>query len=118
MTGKPEVLVVDDDPLDRFLIAERLADLGYAVHDTYSGPQALGMLYGHPAIGLLVTDMVMPGMSGTHLANRAREIRPDLKVVLVSGRIEGGDGLDETFLPKPLRPEALARTLDGMLRAG
>ena len=59
--------------------------LGCEVFDAYNGQQALKLLQAHPEIQVLFTDVRMPGMSGTELAETAQRLQPDLKIVLTSG---------------------------------
>jgi len=82
----PTVLVVDDEPEVRKLVAAIIGSLGYAVLTADSGQHALAV-YEHyqSRIDLLVTDVVAPGMSGPVLAQRLGEKQPDLKVLYISG---------------------------------
>jgi CheY-like chemotaxis protein len=86
-----------------------LAGLGFEVATAASGEEAMGKLGG---ADLLVTDHLMPGMTGADLARAAREQRPELKVLLISGYA----ALDQIppdlpRLPKPFRAAELARSL-------
>jgi PAS domain S-box-containing protein len=104
------VLLVDDEPDVRAATAEMLAGLGYDVATAASGTEALTALGGKP--DLLVTDHLMPGMTGADLARAARARRPDLKILLISGYA----GIDQVppdlpRLAKPFRLAELARSL-------
>ena len=104
------VLLVDDEPDVRAATAEMLAGLGYQVATAASGTEALTALGGKP--DLLVTDHLMPGMTGADLARAARARRPDLKILLISGYA----GIDQVppdlpRLAKPFRLAELARSL-------
>lgn len=80
------VLLAEDEELIRDLIATALRDMGLAVLSAASGEEALELAAGHPhAIDLLVSDVVMPGISGGELAERLVAARPDLSVLLLSG---------------------------------
>ena len=111
--------MVEDDPLVRLTIQACLAPLGYRLTVASDGAEALGV---DPAsIDLLVTDVVMPGLSGGSLAGRLRETRPQLAVLFVSGYEAGllfPDGLPagrSAFLQKPFTTEALARAVRSLL---
>ena len=79
------VLVVEDDEKIRFLSVEALRDFGYTVVQAGDASQALAVLAVTPRVDLLFTDIVMPDMNGRQLADRARETRPDLKVLYTTG---------------------------------
>jgi CheY-like chemotaxis protein len=113
------VLVVEDADAVRVLTGRLLYAAGYQVVSVESGAVALERL---DAADVLVTDVVMPGMSGVELAVAARERRPDLPVVFVSGytgdtTIAGSDDPATAFLAKPFDGDDLLRavrsTLDG-----
>ena len=80
------VLVVDDDPDVLEVVAAMLEDLGCDVVTAESGRTALDLLEQNQRIAILITDINMPGMDGHELAERARRISPDLKVLQLSGR--------------------------------
>jgi len=83
------VLVVDDEPAIRALIADALDDLGYTAIEAGDGASGLAILQAQPAIKLLVTDVGLPrGMNGRQLADAARVERPDLKVLFITGYAE------------------------------
>ena len=79
-----DVLVVDDDPLMRGLLAEWLSEAGYGVRQAENGTTALQMLHSQPA-GLLITDMDMPGCDGAQTLEEARRMLPGLAVIAISG---------------------------------
>ena len=81
------VLVVEDVPQVRATAVRIMEDLGCEVFDTYNGHHALKLLQAHPEIEVLFTDVRMPGMSGTELAEAAQRLRPDLRIVLTSGYV-------------------------------
>src|SRR3954466_11681525 len=103
------VLVVDDVPQVRATAVRIMEDLGCAVFDAYNGHQALKLLRAHPEIQVLFTDVRMPGMSGPELAEAARRLRPDLRIVLTSGYVGPTDVPTHfTFVPKPWRADDIA----------
>jgi PAS domain S-box-containing protein len=79
------VLVVDDEPAVREFSVQALTELGYRVLEADGAEAALQLLDAHPEINLLFTDVVMPGLNGRQLADRARERRPELKVLFTTG---------------------------------
>lgn len=80
------VLVVDDEPTVRTLVSEVLEELGYAVREACDGVSALQILQSITRLDLLVTDVGIPGgMNGRQLADAAREQRPNLKVLFITG---------------------------------
>jgi CheY-like chemotaxis protein len=108
------VLVVDDDPLVLDNTAAMLDDLGHEVIEARSGAEALDMVRRAKGIDLVVTDHVMPGMTGMELARHIAEERPGLPVLLASGYAEIG-AVDEVDLPrlsKPFSQVALARAIE------
>jgi CheY-like chemotaxis protein len=80
-----KLLVVDDDHDVRGVVAGFLVDAGYAVLQAEDGQQALTLLTDDPSLRLLITDIVMPRMSGIELAEEAVRRRPELPVILISG---------------------------------
>jgi YesN/AraC family two-component response regulator len=79
------VLVVDDEPLIRLGVASLLEELGHDAIDASTGRQALQLLREHPSIDLMLTDFRMPGLSGLELIAECRTIRPDIKIILMTG---------------------------------
>ena len=80
------ILLVDDDDFVRRYAEEALLQLGYRVVAAASGPQALEALQSKDDIELLFTDIVMPGgMTGRQLAERVREVKPEIPVLFTSG---------------------------------
>ncbi len=84
-TTAGSVLVVEDETAIRKLIAASLRDLGCAVLEAADGPAGLRIVQSNKRVDLLVTDVGLPGMNGRQLADAARERRPDLPVVLITG---------------------------------
>jgi two-component system, cell cycle sensor histidine kinase and response regulator CckA len=114
--GSETILVVEDEPALRELVAQILTEYGYRVLVAASGWEALSLWETESSrVSLLLTDVVMPqGLSGPDLADRLRCERPDLKVVYTSGYSPEVAGRDATlfegpdFLAKPYRPARLA----------
>lgn len=106
------VLLVDDERLVRASTADMLAELGYAVVEANSAEEALQLVSGGLQPDLLVTDHLMPGLTGTELARKLRARSPDLPVLLVSGYAEAeGVAPDLVRLVKPFRQADLAAKL-------
>jgi len=116
------VLLVDDQDDVRGLLAEVLRLGAYRVLEAKNGVQALTLAETHAdPIDLLVTDIVMPGISGVQLADALRTQNENLKVLFMSGYAER-DSLrvlqaHEQFIPKPFLPDELYRHVNGFLRA-
>jgi hypothetical protein len=121
--GTESILVVDDEPAILTLLGQVLSSLGYTVHTAPNAEDAIAIFKREgPAIDLLVTDIVMPGMNGLALAGRLREERPGLRVLFVSGYSEAaladiGSVPARDVLQKPIRPSALAAHIRARLDA-
>jgi PAS domain S-box-containing protein len=109
-------LLVDDEDLVRMSTADMLMDLGYEVVEAGSAEDALRLVGEGLAPDLLVTDHLMPGMSGAQLARKLRVHRPELPVLIVSGYAEA-EGVDPDLprLTKPFRNAELAASLAALL---
>ena len=110
-TGKACVLVVDDEDELRATTVEMFQSLGAEAVDAPSGREALRVLGFNPSVTLLFTDVRMPGLSGVELARRARELRPDLRVVLCSAYLDDESVWGFRLLRKPYRLADLAALL-------
>jgi PAS domain S-box-containing protein len=124
LEGDETVLLVEDDPLLRPLMAESLRDLGYQVIDAGSGEDALRLCAAHESdIEVLVTDVVMPLMNGREVAERVRAARPEIRVLFSSGYPEDTilrHGIAEesaAYIEKPYLPDDLARAIRELLAA-
>ncbi|MCK6483528.1 MAG: PAS domain S-box protein [Phycisphaerae bacterium] len=122
--GTETVLIVEDEPLVRWVAAQTLRNHGYTVLEAAGGDEALKLAASnHDKIDLVMTDVVMPGMSGQEVASALRERRRDLKVLFASGYTEDTIShhgvLDEgvSFIPKPYTPSSLARRVREVLDA-
>ena len=120
--GTETVLVAEDDPAVREVIAAALRGQGYQVLVTKDGEEAVARAQQHRGtIDLLLTDMTMPGMSGIEAASRIAEARPGLRVLVVSGyladsALPSGDlGFRLESLSKPISPLELTRAVRTML---
>src|SRR5665647_2171521 len=82
------VLVIEDEPVVRAVILEMLAEQGYLTLEAVDGPSGLKILRSNARIDLLVTDVGLPGMNGRQVADQARETRPDLKILFITGYAE------------------------------
>ena len=113
------VLVVDDDRAVRRLIAKTLEDAGLSVVEASDGRKAVSLLEagGPSLIGLVVSDIVMPGFPGDQLAAKVAEQWPEVPVLLVSG-FGMKVGCTGPFLAKPFTPEALLGAIEELLKAG
>jgi CheY-like chemotaxis protein len=112
-------LVVDDEELVCRYTARMLMEAGVRVLEAHDGEEALALLkdLGAVAVGLVVSDVAMPRMSGLELAAVIRQRWPAIPVLLVSG--QGGSSNDHpcAFLGKPFTPEALLASVEELLRS-
>lgn len=109
------VFVVEDEAGVRHLICRILRQQGYEVQAAAGGEEALRLLEAHPGpVRGVVTDIVMPGMGGLALARRLAELRPEVRILYISGYSDalaarsGALAPDSHFLQKPFSPGALA----------
>jgi CheY-like chemotaxis protein len=111
------ILFVDDDPLIAMSTTEMLEDLGHRVIGANSGLHALDILRSEQPIDLMMTDHVMPGMTGVELAAASRQVRPSLPILLATGYAELPEGaqLDLPRLAKPYHQDQLRDRLDQLL---
>jgi two-component system cell cycle sensor histidine kinase/response regulator CckA len=107
MTAGPTILVVDDDREVRNVVSAFLTAAGYKVVAAASGSEALAAFLQHSTIAVVLSDIVMPGMSGPELCDRLLRMQPRLKVLFMSGYIERADLGDIELLPKPFRRDEL-----------
>lgn len=121
-TGTETILVVEDEPMLRGLARRILELAGYRVLEASNAQEALAVFEKNAqAVDLVITDVVMPGMSGKELAKRLEQMAPGLKVLFTSGYTENAivnhgvlePGVD--FIQKPFTPSALARKVREVL---
>jgi PAS domain S-box-containing protein len=122
MRGTETILLVEDEEIVRVLATRVLSDLGYSVLEAADGGEALEVCRNRTGpIGLVITDVVMPAMSGTQLALELKTQIPETPVLFISGYTGGAlverGVLDEgmTFLQKPFSRERLARVVRELL---
>jgi len=120
--GTETVLIVEDAAAVRAVMRHVLERQGYAVLEASNGAAALERVAGHPApIHLLLTDVIMPGLSGRQLADRLAALRPDTRVLYASGYTDDAvvrHGVLESgiaYLQKPFTTESLARKVREVL---
>jgi PAS domain S-box-containing protein len=117
------VLVVEDEAAVRALVVDVLADLGYQPLEAMDGLAGLEILRSSRKIDLLVTDVGLPGLNGRQLADAARVLRPELKVLFVTGYAHNaavGNGLLEPgmeIITKPFAIDKLAMRVKAMIEA-
>ena len=122
--GLETVLVAEDDEAVRHLVRKALEKGGYTSLLAATGAEALRLVKQHDGpIHLLITDLIMPGMSGTELAKRLRKLRPDMAVLYMSGytdsALQHSGTIDPAmlFLQKPFSPSALKQKVREILDA-
>jgi len=120
--GRETILLVEDEGAVRELARDILEANGYAVLEARHGDEALAICERHSeAIHLMLTDVVMPGMNGRELAERLARLRPETKVLYMSGYTDNAIVLHgvlngrAVFLQKPFTPDALARKVREVL---
>jgi CheY-like chemotaxis protein len=120
--GDETILLVEDETVVRHLVAEILENTGYTVLQAGDGPSALELLRRHSGkLDLLVTDVVMPGMSGPEVAHAVTSMRPGTEVLYTSGYTDsaiGHHGVLEpgiAFLQKPFSADDLNRKVRALL---
>ena len=122
LSGSETILLVEDEPAVRTLIRDALEPRGYQVLVAGRPEEALSLAAQHDGVvHLLLTDVIMPGFSGKELADRLLILRPDLKVLFISGytadAIAHHGVLDDSvnFLPKPFTSDKLLRKVRAVL---
>jgi CheY-like chemotaxis protein len=122
--GRETLLLVEDDASVRILLRDTLRKLGYRVIEAKHGLEACLMASQElDRLDLLLTDMVMPGMGGRELAQHLITVKPDLRILFMSGFTDdvgilaGHERGTSGFLQKPFTPELLARTVRKILDA-
>ena len=120
--GTETVLLVEDVPAVRDVVRRVLTGNGYTVLDAVDGPSALARASSHRGpVHLLLTDVVLPGLSGHELAEKLKPSRPELRVLFTSGYTDdavvrrGVFNRGVAFMQKPFTPETLARKVREVL---
>ncbi len=115
------VLVVEDETAVRELVTEALSDAGYDVFQACDGNEGLAAGRNARRVDLLITDVGLPGLNGRQLADALLEVRPDLKVIFITGYAEGAASPSGFLAPgmeiitKPFTLEALTARVREML---
>jgi PAS domain S-box-containing protein len=121
LRGTETILLVEDEPAVRAVARQILARQGYTVLEASDGPAALAMVGGAGRVDLILTDVVMPGMSGRTLADQLATRWPGVRVLYMSGYTDDAivrHGMLESglaYLQKPFRPDALVRKVRELL---
>ena len=118
--GSESILLVEDEEPVRELVRRVLQEAGYRVHASALPRDALGVLEGGGRFDLLISDVVMPQMSGYELAAQVSREHPGMRTLFISGyeheAARAGEGVEErVLLPKPFSPGQLARAVRGVL---
>ena len=118
------ILLVEDEELIRMMLADALTEAGYTVVETGDGKAALAFIDNKAQrIGLILSDVSLPGLNGRELAAHARQARPGINILFVSGypraALEEQGGFDPSYevMQKPFAPEALVAKVRAMLAA-
>ena len=121
--GTEHILVVEDEAQVRVLAVRILRSLGYRVSEAASAAEAMALCASDTSFALLLTDVVMPGLSGPSLAAQVRAASPNIRVVFMSGHVESALRGRESWsigaqlLQKPLTADALGRAVRAALEA-
>jgi signal transduction histidine kinase/CheY-like chemotaxis protein len=116
--AKHKILIVEDEALIRMTTVDMVEELGHLYAEAGNATEALEILRRDPDIGILLTDLGLPGMNGVQLVEEARKFRGDLTVIVASGYSTETDPQDKdtlrgvTFLPKPFNLSQLRKALE------
>jgi len=123
--GQKTILIVDDEEFIRELLSEIIAAKGFAVIEAASGPQAIDIFEQHHAsIDLVLLDVILPDMDGREVYFKLKSIRPDVKIVIISGysqttvRQDLMDAGVEGYLAKPFEIHHVQQTIQAILQSG
>ncbi|MCC6877773.1 MAG: response regulator [Sandaracinaceae bacterium] len=118
-TGPRTILVVEDEPHVRAVVVMTLKRFGYEVLEACDSTQALALVGSHPEpIDLLLSDVMLPRVTGPEIAARARALRPQMRVLFMSGYSEHSFDAGTQLLPKPFTPSVLAAKVRSVLEGG
>ena len=115
------ILLVEDEPVIREVVADMLSDAGFEVTATCTGDEAAILIADSDRFDVLLTDITMPGLiDGIGLAEHAREVHPALPVVFVSGRPDHAPraeavGQPSAFMPKPYDVNRVISVIDRLM---
>jgi len=122
MRGNQTILLVEDENFVRELAEKVLCGEGYHVIAAHNAQEALSFVKKHTlSFDLVVTDIVMPGISGLELGQKIMSLRPGIKILYMSGYDEkmllaqGESGVPDNFIPKPFSPELLLQSVQNVL---
>lgn len=119
MPNAKKVLVVEDEALLLFSIADELRDSGFEVFEASNADEAIEMLQNHADIALMFTDIDMPGtMDGLRLSAAVRDRWPPVKIIVTSGKARPGASdlpSEGRFMSKPYTPSAVVHAMHEML---
>lgn len=113
-----KILVAEDEAIVRLLVVETLRACGHTVLEAADGQAALDVIQKSPDLDLIVSDIRLPKMDGFSVARSARQLRPNLKLLFLTGyvRAQPPEELSPvTIIHKPFDPDNLARKVAGML---
>jgi two-component system, cell cycle sensor histidine kinase and response regulator CckA len=119
--GTETILLVEDEPAVRRLVSQMLLLTGYTVLEAASGPEAIALITQcREPVNLLLTDIVMPSMSGGELADKLSQDYPYMRVLFTSGYMDDSVvneivARGAQFLPKPFSPEVLVHKVRDVL---
>ncbi|MGE0750844.1 MAG: PAS domain S-box protein [Variibacter sp.] len=115
------ILVVEDEPVVRGLIVDVLTELGYRTLEAHDGPSALAILQSPQTVDLLISDIGLPGLNGRQVADAARSLRPNLRVLFMTGYAEkaalseGALDAGMEMIVKPFSIDALTERVRAMI---
>lgn len=113
-----KILVAEDEAIVRLLVAETLRSCGHTVLEAGDGPSALGAIQECTDLDLIVSDIRLPKMDGFAVARSARQLRPGLGLLFLTGYVRAelpSELLPAMIMRKPFDPDNLARKVAGIL---
>lgn len=113
-----KILVVEDEAIVRLLVAETLRTCGHSVLEAGDGQAALDVIQECLDLDLIVSDIRLPKIDGFSVARRARQLRPGLQLLFLTGYVRAelpSELLPAIIIRKPFDPDNLARKVAGML---
>ena len=122
ISGNETLLLVEDDPAVRKVTKTLLEELGYSVIEAVDGEQAIKLFRENvERVQLIVSDMIMPKLSGKDVHDELKKIKPDVRILFISGytadilKQKGIENEKINFISKPLRADALSRKIREVL---